>query len=190
MRGDERPTQHQSQDELKPGGTRGGHGVLRGPYPSSRARHRAGLCWGSRVGSQSAPPRVTTSSRDSQERTRGMNPIPVHGSGAQAGIEPALTAYRQPEGRLHESGTSSAHLCTRSSDVTLASSGPVLRRLKHRALDTRRVSIRRRSASSDPGKYPAGGRRRSNGPPRYAARSTSPSRGAHPGQVLVRHGPH
>jgi hypothetical protein len=70
-----------------------------------------------------------------------MNPIPVHGSGAQAGIEPALTAYRQPEGRLHESGTSSAHLCTRSSDVTLASSGPVLRRLKHRALDTRRVSI-------------------------------------------------
>jgi hypothetical protein len=48
-----------------------------------------------------------------------MTAIPVNGRGALAGVEPALTAYRPPEGRLCESGTTSAHLCTLSSPATL-----------------------------------------------------------------------
>jgi hypothetical protein len=44
--------------------------------------------------------------------------VPASGSGARAGVEPALTAYRPPKGRLRQSGTTSAHPCIIDAKVT------------------------------------------------------------------------
>jgi len=97
---------------LRPGGTRAARGVRRGLRAASKAPASSrGLAAAQSAITERSPEAHDLVSQFSRAN-RVMTAVPVNGSGARAGIEPALTANRPPEGRLREGGTNSPHTCT------------------------------------------------------------------------------